>query len=983
MSKRWLIAVVVGVFVATGGAVVLLRESAVAGTPRAATPELTVWQNIETTASEDGTVPLRTALQAFGYLFGPLPGVPAPEGKPDPADFRVSGSGPIRWVLSHWDELTDAQRKAFLEKTIPPDDPPGLRRAQGDKARATAVLNARMGELYQEIGRRLQVAVRAPRLHVVDFQKDKAPDVRAWTFVLAEGEILLSAEYDSVYLNGGPAATCDIYVPPSAWNRSTSSVPADISQTLAHEITHCYQGFLYPNMDLQRHAPKWFVEGAADYVGSVIAGVAPAPIWQMYLATPAPLFDRSYTAMGYWFHLDHLGRDLWPPFATIWRGALGNNEAYAAVGGDLDDVYDTWASSQLRNGGFGDPWEVHGIDVTGDFPPRATLTAAHPVDAPAFDVRAVKLDPGAADGELIVRLSAGQPIRVHDSESFEEVHVTEGDYCLGAKCVCPKDTELEGKKFQQVTAPLWLGVPGGEVGTQAVTDTVSLMDYCRKKAPKRKQPKASPPQPAGFHPHGGARNPHGPDGKPPSRPSSGTAGDPHIETLAGYRYDFQAGGEFTLSRSDSGDLDVQVRQEPLRVNGVENTTVTVNTAMAASIAGDRVAVYGDGPALRIDGSTVDLTEERQLPHGGTVAPLGDGYLLRWPDGSEVWAVTAVPGSLNVLVGPAPARAGTLTGLLGGTATGLVDRDGKRYEKPKPDVLYPTVGESWRVGDTSLFDYEPGQSTATFTRPELPTAPAEPTPAQRAAAEQACANVEDPGLHAHCVFDVAVSGDNRFADGYRALEQVSPSGGGDVRVGDEVGPERLEPGQQKSFTVVDGAAKELFFAAVRECAGQVFWQVTGPDGTKSALTGMCNDIARWQTTKPGTWRIDVNIPPDAKEGAEFGFRVLRPGTKSTVDATLPVKVSQRDLKGPGAEIRYRFAGRAGETVTLTSDVECDPENHLEWGLENPSASRITLRTPVCADLGPQKLDVPGTWSVVVYNPTTDDTKANYGFTAARS
>lgn len=156
-------------------------------------------------------------------------------------------------------------------------------------------------------------------------------------------------------------------------------------------------------------------------------------------------------------------------------------------------------------------------------------------------------------------------------------------------------------------------------------------------------------------------------------------------------------------------------------------------------------------------------------------------------------------------------------MLGGEGGTLVDRAGTPYPEPEPDVLYGTVGESWRVGDTSLFDYRPGQSTATFTRRELPTAPAQPTPEQRAAAEQACAAVEDPGLHEQCVFDVAVSGDKRFAAGYRSLEQVSPSGDSDLDIGDEVGPERLEPGRQKSFTVTDGSAKELFLAAVPECA----------------------------------------------------------------------------------------------------------------------------------------------------------------------
>jgi hypothetical protein len=971
MARRWLLAVLVVVLAAAAVVSLSFAQRRVAGSPHAAPPDPTVWQRIEAAAGADGTVDLTTALQAFGYLFGPLPGVPAPAGRPDPADFRVSGSGPIRWVFRHWAELTDAQKDA-VGRAIAPDEPPRLRTAP-DKNTAKATLQQLLTTLVTEIGGGLGQTIPAPRLHLVD-QEFAEENTSAWTFVLASGERVANAVKGTVIgRNDGRAARCEVYLPPSAWQGVSGLVPPQVEQTLAHELTHCFEGFVYPDLGKYRAAPSWLVEGSADWVGTTVTGVAPATRWEFYLLLDGPLFERKYTSMGWWFHLEHLGRNVWHILRTIWAGALDSDAAYVTAGGDLDDVYDTWAPSRLHAPVFGPAWDVYGIGVPqfGRSLP-ATLSAGRPATTGAFDVRVARLDPGPDSGEWIVRLSAGQPVRVHDNQSFEDVHITEGDYCIGEKCVCPDDTERAGQKFQKVTLPVWVAIPGGEVGTQAVTDTVSLRDYCVKKQPERKKPRQSTPQPAGFHPHGAATNPHGPADKPkPTTPApAGTTGDPHLVTFAGRRYDFQAAGEFTLSKSDGAEI--QVRQEPARrQDGTENTTVTVNTAVALSLAGDRVTIDGEGLTLRVDG-TVD-TSPGELPHGGTITPQPDGYLLTAPDGTKAWVLTAIPGTLNVLVEPA----GKPAGLLGGTKTRLAGRDGKEYDEP-----YGPFADSWRVGEKSLFDYAPGESTATFTRPDVPTAPPTPTPEQLAAAQEACAAVQDPGLREHCVFDVAASGDPRFAVGYRSLEQVTPSGEGDVGIGDTVGPERLEPGQQKSFTVVDSAAKELFLAAERECSGLVVWQVSAPDGTRAGPAGVCNDLGKVRSATPGTWTIDVSIPPDAPEGADFGFRVLRPGASTTENATLPLTVPTRELPGPGAETRYLFTGAPGDRLTLRATVECDPDNPLEWGLENPDRYRITLRTPVCKDLGEQKLDVPGTWAIVIYNPTSNDHAAEYGFTATR-
>src|SRR5205814_1363295 len=92
------------------------------------------------------------------------------------------------------------------------------------------------------------------------------------------------------------------------------------------------------------------------------------------------------------------------------------------------------------------------------------------------------------------------------------------------------------------------------------------------------------------------------------------------------------------------------------------------------------------------------------------------------------------------------------------------------------VLYKKFADSWRVTDpASLFVYEPGTSTKTFTDLDWP---AEKPPCKLKPqfqipgvgvlkgmpvpeAEQICRVVTDKDLHAHCVFDVATTGDRVF------------------------------------------------------------------------------------------------------------------------------------------------------------------------------------------------------------------------------
>src|SRR5262249_31125573 len=105
----------------------------------------------------------------------------------------------------------------------------------------------------------------------------------------------------------------------------------------------------------------------------------------------------------------------------------------------------------------------------------------------------------------------------------------------------------------------------------------------------------------------------------------------------------------------------------------------------------------------------------------------------------------------------------LPALPDGTSVGQIPGPlDQRYQ-----TLYATFGNAWRVTDaTSLFDYAPGTSTATFTVADWPRfnptsclIQGQPTamPADPQVAAQACSGITDPAQKANCIFDVTLTG----------------------------------------------------------------------------------------------------------------------------------------------------------------------------------------------------------------------------------
>jgi hypothetical protein len=272
----------------------------------------------------------------------------------------------------------------------------------------------------------------------------------------------------------------------------------------------------------------------------------------------------------------------------------------------------------------------------------------------------------------------------------------------------------------------------------------------------------------------GARNSGGTGGTGGVPPNTGATpgssiGDPHVMTLDGLKYDFQAVGEFILIEDrDDPRFVIQIRQAPF----LNFSTVSVNTAVAASVAGDRVAFYA-GSDPRVDGEPQRIVGTTKLPHGGGLVNEEGTYTLTWPTGEELVVSTTWNILVNVTYRPSDKRPRRhVRGLLGThdstVKNDLTTRWGKRLRLPSsPENLYRVFGQSFRIKDAeSLFDYSPGEATATFTDRSFPPLGAKP-PAPRAAdvarARDVCtgAGVGTDALEA-CAIDVAITGNEGFA-----------------------------------------------------------------------------------------------------------------------------------------------------------------------------------------------------------------------------
>jgi Bacterial Ig-like domain (group 3) len=279
-------------------------------------------------------------------------------------------------------------------------------------------------------------------------------------------------------------------------------------------------------------------------------------------------------------------------------------------------------------------------------------------------------------------------------------------------------------------------------------------------------------------------------------------GDPHITTVNGINYDFQSAGEFTVLREGDG-LEIQTRQTAVSTTSTVGpnghtgltTCVSLNTAVAARVGKHRISYQPDGSGndlqLRVDGVVTAIPQNGlNLGLDGKVTKAGDGIKINFPNGTVLVATPLFWSSyqvwyLNVNVHHTTAVMGVMGAITSGTwLPRLPDRSSLG---PKPAALnqryndlYVKFADAWRVtNSTSLFDYAPGTSTATFTISSWPMQNAQCVipqitpvrPAEAQIARDLCRNVVDKNRQANCIFDVTVTGEHGFAKLYLNTERV--------------------------------------------------------------------------------------------------------------------------------------------------------------------------------------------------------------------
>jgi hypothetical protein len=384
-------------------------------------------------------------------------------------------------------------------------------------------------------------------------------------------------------------------------------------------------------------------------------------------------------------------------------------------------------------------------------------------------------------------------------------------------------------------------------------------------------------------------------------------GDPHIKTVDGTNYDFHAAGEYTLLR-DGTNYEIQIRQTPVTTanplpNGYTglSSCVAVNTALAARVGNHRLSYQPDGPLdeqetrmrVRVDGviRNVDVPGGISLGVGGRVykAATGNGIEVDFPNGSSVvvtpgwWSAHGI-AYLNISVFNTPATEG-IAGFIEPGQWLPVLSDGT-YLGPKPaglsdryKDLNETFSKSWRITDaSSLFDYDPGTSTATFTvegwpaenasscdLPEMTTV----DPIARDVAERACRKIVDSDNRDNCLMDVVVTGEIGFAKTYLLAQKLEQAG-----TKTEVHPVRkvTEEGEPATFIAVikrgfTGQRLTLDEEKQRYGLGRVQFYFNGePVGKPVPLDGFGR--AQWTSPelKAGEYEVAAEfLPDDGDEG----------------------------------------------------------------------------------------------------------------------
>jgi len=773
--------------------------------PSASPAAVTPWQSELANVQPDGTRTLDSALKMMAMAFGPIPGVDAQTAK---AGEVGSASPALRVVRDSTDQLTPEQQTAIAGYLTPPAEVQTIELGSavdgpsaglpGPFAAANLVVPAvyedPMIQDLKDIGTRASQRA-AEYFGSIPLYEDKPAvkiSVSSWT----DGPFMT---FWVPVWDGGYHCYAYVNLPSAKLNRHAAY------RYLAVDVAHCYQSYvLGTEQGYTRDVPGWAWEGPAYYVSSTMLPSDESDLipWNRYLLQPdLRLFSRTYDAIGFYEQLAYMGVNL-PAAMKAVLTDVDNPERFALAGATVNEFLDAWAPGIAQEPPWPHDWHFVGPSMD----PFITKVkgAREPITVSNGSRKEVRQE--SYSNHLFATVSSADIVIF---EFFGRVRVSDGTvdaiirdsaaFCTTDKGCgpCP-DGIYPAIDVSRLAPDSLVAVGGGTDGTNGTISGHPLEEFCPKTPRPSSPPSAEPPSgvscrlpgpeaatailPAAFRAPTTAQ---GEDG------CAMSAGEPHITTVNGVAYDFQAAGEFVLLRSLDGSFELQGRQEPYP--GSKN--VTISTAVALRIPGHRLSIEAvperEDLVVKLDGLPLDMSAPTDLGNGARIASAGGAtsVTIDTGDGSQVNVIGGGAVGANVFVAAEAELAATGRGVLGVVPVGSdlpALPDGSVIPPAAPghefyQALYLRFADAWRVTqDASLFDYEAGKSTASYTISGYPKEDdlvplADLTAEQRGAGEAACAPITDPVLHGHCVYDVGITSNSGFGDLYeRTIEVLSPS-----------------------------------------------------------------------------------------------------------------------------------------------------------------------------------------------------------------
>ena len=430
----------------------------------------TAWGRVWDQVGDDGVVSKEIALEAIEVAYGPVPGVKAPKGKPEPL---IEGTPAIRAVVPYRDQLSSAQRQVvdrYIGLSEPLGDVPA-RREYGDPEFTP---DGQLQEQAQSWVRTFEALLHHPLGIRI---------VAGWT-TAEQPQPEIPRIADAVPVQIGRDLPCRIRM----FRKVPGSYPDDyLDGILGHEVFHCFQFDLAPAA--WGVAGGWVIEGTAEWASLMVRPLALAErgglFIENYLQSQTQLQLRSNDAVGFWGHVHDLTRNLWTRIQPV-LAAGGDVDAAmgAAMKGIENEFMTTWASSRFRS--------IPGNPVWGMISP--------PIEKPSFD----QLKPGG-----LTTIKADQPVFAEPystanhtikapkkrpivlvsikgearlSDALNYTTLSEAWFCTSpAGCEPPEGLSCTVPPLQPLDNGAHLGLASRTVPTSGIVWFYAPEDFCRGK----------------------------------------------------------------------------------------------------------------------------------------------------------------------------------------------------------------------------------------------------------------------------------------------------------------------------------------------------------------------------------------------------------------------------------------------------------------------------------------------------------------------